>query len=108
MIMIRDEQIVAAVYIVMNWSSFTIGFLHSLYASTFVNALTSAGIIWQNITDKNRLEFLATKYPNHFLFESGVLKCIKSQEECFNAFIDSLPEDIQRLIASLIASTFKR
>jgi len=36
------------------------------------------------------------------------LKCIKSQEECFNAFIDSLPEDIQRLIASLIASTFKR
>ena len=107
MIVIRDEQIVSAIYTVTGWSSFTISFLSSLYASTFVNALSSAGIFWHNVTDKNRLEHLASTYPSYFSFDERILKCLKSQEDHYNAFLASIPEEIQKVLAGVIGSTFR-
>lgn len=103
MTFIYDVQIIAAVYALKNWKTFIESFIDSLYHSEFPRMLATMKIVWLAPDKNNRLEILAKTYPTYFEYKGNTLICRKAPKDVYNAFLATLPQEIQSNLANCIA-----
>lgn len=101
MTFIRDEQIIAAVYVMTGWHQFVQSFMEALYAKAY-NGLMSLKIVWTH--DVKNWHHVAEEYPFYFSYDEGeqVLHCKTPAEICFQAFLATLPDSTKKLLATVI------
>lgn len=102
MIFVYDEQILASIYCLLGWKKVVANFLENLfYSSNLSRILAASGIVWLHRSkDKPFWE----KYSEYFEKNTTIIHVLKERQEIYQAFLDSLPKDIQVALATHIAA----
>ena len=102
MTIIRDEQIIAAIYVMTGWHQFVQSFMEACYAKIY-NGLMSLKIAWVHDSSK-KWWHVADEYPHYFRYDDAeqVLHCTTPAEISFQAFLATLPDSTKKLMATVI------
>ena len=103
MIIIRDEQIIAAIKVLKNWNIFPMSFFGACYQLMY-SVLLSKRILWQSSSSKEDFEQLVKTHSSYFKIEDNTIVCLKQDSnEYYKAFLETLDKETQTQLAKHIA-----
>lgn len=98
---LRDEQIIAALTILLNCPKVVYHTLDSLFIAA-THYLPPLKIFWQHEFGTKNCKHLAETYPSIFNFEQIYLECIADNDTMFNTFLAAYPKTVQVSLATFI------
>ena len=103
MIIIRDEQIIAAIKILKNWNIFPMSFFGACY-QLMSSGLLSKQILWQSSSSKEDFEQLVKTQSSYFKIEDNNIVCSRqNSNDYYKAFLETLDKGTQTQLAKYVA-----
>jgi hypothetical protein len=103
MTVIRDEQILAAFITLTGYSRFSDSFLNSIYYS-IAKLLVEYKIVW--LRPYKDFEDFANKFSSYWKWNHSYLEATREKVvDYYSAFLESLPEEQQKVIATVLKTT---
>lgn len=97
MLVIRDEQVIASIYLIFGYRKIAGSFL-DFFNQVAKAVFASFGIFWYHSL---KVAKVATKYPNYFSLSGNLLTILKDQKEMYEAFLATLPSDAKTVLATV-------